>query len=813
MRDTTRSNGDLLSKVGMRVSVKGVRRPFAMALFTALALLCAALPSTSAFAEYGDPSARVARLGYLEGNVSIQPTGVDQWSQAEPNYSVTTGDRVYTDQDGRAELSLGGTNVRMWHTTDLTMTNLSDQITQLGLAQGTIRVRTFTLAGYEGQQAAEQVEIDTPNGAITVLQPGDIRVDSYEEGTQVTVNSGQVQLSGPNLSQAIGAGASVRLTGTNPIQMDETATPGLDEFDNWSISRDRHQQQSRSAEYVSRDTPGYDDLDDYGSWDAESEYGPIWYPSQVDADWAPYRTGHWVWTGPYGWTWVESEPWGYAPFHYGRWVHYRSRWGWVPGPVRVRPVWSPALVVFAGGDGFAIGGGGLTAWFPLGVGEPYLPWYHCSSDYVRRVNVTNINIVNIHNTTIVNNYNNFVRTTNNFTNVSNIRTMNYTYLNRNAGFSAVNARAFATGQPVRNNLARVTTQQIQSAQPIAHPSIQPTRQSVVVRPVSHTVPVPVVRPTLLTQGGRQAQAVPGAHPVAVPYRPQAPGAIGRPTVTQGTRPVYEQPRPGMQNSPVAARPTYPGQPNGGQQNPVQQSPAPQNPGQLNAGRINPGQPVNGAHPIAPITPVGRPAEPGPVTRPITPPAGQPGGGTYVHPGQPPAGYTPRPLVIRNEPPAPQPTFQQQQRGFGHDPGRPLEPQQRDNLSVGRPAGRPQDQEVFPHQQQLPQQRSVQQVTRPAPVQQSRPAPMEQSRPMPMPQPHPAPIQQQPRPAPIQQSRPAPVEQTRPTAPQVSRPAALKSTDTTRAAATCERAASVFADLFVTGQRPPEAQESRSICRG
>ncbi len=466
-----------------RNTLRSVRRllPAPTSTLLVLALSCAAmLNATPAYADSDDPSGRVARLAYLEGNVSIQPAGVDQWNQAETNYSVATGDRVYTDQDGRDELSLGATSVRMWHTTDLTMTSLSDRLTQLGLAQGTIRVRTFSVEGYDAaaddrQGGAQQVEIDTPNGAITVVQPGDIRVDSYEDGTQVTVNSGAVQLSGPNLSQEIGAGNSVRLQGTNPIELEEATLPGRDEFDKWSLSRDRHQEHSRSAEYVSRDTPGYDDLDDYGRWDEQSEYGPIWYPTQVEEGWVPYRTGHWVWTGPYGWTWVESEPWGYAPFHYGRWVSYRGRWGWVPGPVHVRPVWSPALVVFAGGNGFGYDGGGLTAWFPLGVGEPYIPWYHCSSDYVRRVNVTNINIVNIHNTTVVNNYNTFVRNTNNYTNVTNVRSMNYAYTNRNAGFSAVNARAFAAGQPVGRNLAHVSPQQIQTAQVIAHPSIQPTR--------------------------------------------------------------------------------------------------------------------------------------------------------------------------------------------------------------------------------------------------------------------------------------------------------------------------------------------------
>ena len=60
----------------------------------------------------------------------------------------------------------------------------------------------------------------------------------------------------------------------------------------------------------------------------------VWYPN-VYPGWAPYREGHWAWVEPWGWTWVDDAPWGFAPFHYGRWVNVGGRWGWVPGPVAV----------------------------------------------------------------------------------------------------------------------------------------------------------------------------------------------------------------------------------------------------------------------------------------------------------------------------------------------------------------------------------------------------------------------------------------------------------------------------------------------
>ena len=627
-----------------------------------------------------NPSGRVGRLAAIEKGVSIEPNGVANWSQAEPNYPIATGDRVYTDPDARAEISIGSMAARMSGATDLTMTNLSDTLVQMGLAQGSVHIRVFDIP------YGNQVEIDTPNGAITLSQPGDVRIDvpAQDGATIVSVDSGNVVVSGPNLSENIQQGNAVELTGSNPVYLTAVQFPERDHFDNWSNERDRHILNARSAEYVSRDMPGFDDLDDYGTWQPNPEYGPVWYPSNVEAGYVPYQNGHWVWVDPYGWTWVDSAPWGYAPFHYGRWAFIGSRWGWVPGPVHVRPYWAPALVAFAGGAGFGVqfgGGIGFAAWFPLGIGEPYIPSYHCGADYVRNVNVTNINITNIHNTTIINNYNTFVSNTNNYTNIRNV-TVNYQ--NKERGFTAVNGRTFSSGQLVHNNIAHIPPSLVQGATVIAHPSLAPTRQSLVPRPVTARLPVSVARPTLLTRTGQEQQATPGAPRTAVPYRPLPPSQqrgnpaqpIGRPAA--GLPPVQPVIRPAQPNPGMAPRPNTP------------MAPAPER------------QP-----PPAPQPPVARtilaPPQPAPGRQPIAGPAPQP-----------------RTLINRNETPAPQPTFQQQRPALRTDPGRPLEPQQRENLQQGRPAGRPADVEALPHQQPAP--------PRPAPARLAPPAPRPEQHP-------------------------------------------------------------------------------------
>ena len=511
------------------------------------------------------------------------------------------------------------------------MTNLSDQIVQIGLAQGSLRVRVYDIP------LGNQVEIDTPNGAITLNQPGDVRitVPQNDGATILVVNQGNAGVSGPNLSENVAQGNAVELTGSNPVYINAVGFPEYDDFDQWCAQRDRHILGSHSAEYVSRDMPGFDDLDDYGSWQPDTEYGPVWYPNNVEAGYVPYQNGHWIWVDPYGWTWVDAAPWGYAPFHYGRWAYVGTRWGWIPGPVRVRPYWAPALVVFAGGGGFGVGfggGGGFAAWFPLGVGEPYIPAYHCGPDYIRNVNVTNINITVIHNTTIINNYKTFVNNTNNYINIHN--NVAVEYQNKDRGFTAVNGRTFTSGQPVRSNITKVTPEMIRTSTVIAHPPLVPTRQSLVPRPVQK-VPVSTARPTLLTRGGKEQQATPGSRPVAVPYKPLPAN---------------------LQRGPVSPAPATPGRP------------APQ--------MVQPAE--RAAAPAAP-------ARPAPVAAP----------------SQPKTSNQPRALINRNETPVKQPTFQQQQPALRLDPGRPLGPVQKENLRQGMPAGRSPDVEALPHQPARP----------------------------------------------------------------------------------------------------------------
>src|SRR5450631_3775393 len=431
-----------------------------------------------------DPPGRVARLNFSQGSISFRPAGEDDWVSAVPNRPMVTGDDLWADEDSRAEVHVGSAAIRLGAKTGITFLALDDHTTQIRLAQGSLILHVRHV------DDEDNYEIDTPNIAFSVLQPGEYRVDVNEDGSQTVTNvwHGRGKVTGGGFSYTVVAGQSATFTGNEQhLDYDLSQIPDRDDFDRWTFDRDDREDHADSANYVSREMTGYEDLDEYGDWSYVAGYGPCWRPRAVAVGWAPYRFGHWVFVGPWGWTWVEDEPWGFAPFHYGRWASVNGGWFWVPGPVVVRPIWAPALVAFVGGGpGFRFSVGVGVGWFPLAPGEVYLPGYRVSRAYVNNVNITNttVNITkvtNVYNTVVVN------RTTN----INNI-----TYVNQhvNNGVTVVSHDTFVNARPVAGNVMRVDPKEIASA-PVSHIAhAEPIRTSVIGagRPVSVRPPAAVI---------------------------------------------------------------------------------------------------------------------------------------------------------------------------------------------------------------------------------------------------------------------------------------------------------------------------------
>jgi hypothetical protein len=642
-----------------------INRKFSIVALAATLLLLPTVPSLLAQDNDQDPPTRAGRIGFVQGSVSFQPGGDGDWLEAVPNRPLTTGDNLWVDKDSRAEVQIGSTSIRLGPETSLTFLDLGDDVTQVRLSTGSIyfRVRRF--------DGNDRFEVDSPNLAFNVDQAGEFRLDVNPNGDQTvaTVWRGRSEITGGSGdSYRLQAGQQGAFSGTDQLSYDVGEIGQPDDFGQWAMSRDQREDRAPSRQYVSEDMTGYEDLDDYGRWHEVAGYGNVWTPSGVPGDWAPYRYGNWTYISPWGWTWVEQEPWGFAPFHYGRWASVQGSWCWIPGPVAVRPVYSPALVAFVGGGGFSIGvgvGGGVgVGWFPLGPGEVFVPWYRTSPRYVQNVNVTNTR-VNV--TQVTNVYNNV--TVNHVTNV--------TYVNQRVtnSVTVVNHDTFVNARPVHNNIVRVDARQMAAA-PVTHDvarNIQPDRQSVVGparqvqnRPPEQAVnrqvvatrqPTVVNRPAAVMGAGNQRPAAPPAVRTvrAAPQteaksleRGARGGANPPPNNNVGARPG----QPGNQPGAPANRPgadnnrSVPGQPSA----PGNQPGAPANrPGADNNNRNTPG--AAGEPGNQPGAPANRPGAdnnrntPGAVGQPgnqPTAPANRPGASENNRPGADNNRNVPRP---------------------------------------------------------------------------------------------------------------------------------------------------------------------------
>jgi hypothetical protein len=359
----------------------------------ALALLACAPAFAPAFAGE-QPPARVGRVSFISGTLAFYGPGDSDWSAAKVNYPVAVGEWFATDPQSWAEIRIGAETIDVGGDTQFDIADLGDRVLKADVMQGRIEVNLRQFG------PDESVEIDIPRGGVWLLQRGiyDIEIGTADQPTRISVFEGSARFVGGGADLTIRAGDAVVLSGTDTIAAAvERATK--DDFVKWCRSRDYHQDRLAAPYHVPPAMTGFEELDAYGGWDTVPDYGAVWYPKSVPANWAPYRGGHWVWVEPWGWNWVDEEPWGFAPFHYGRWARIDERWGWVPGNFVPQPVYAPALVAFIEDPGIGpsapVETGPAVGWFPLAPGEVYWPSYTRDPIYIRNVNIANVSVTNI----------------------------------------------------------------------------------------------------------------------------------------------------------------------------------------------------------------------------------------------------------------------------------------------------------------------------------------------------------------------------------------------------------------------------------
>jgi hypothetical protein len=320
-------------------------------------ILCLVVLSAATSAAASDDDFRHGRTRYLENGVTVQRASEAGSEEGAVNMPFLPGDRVWTDDRGRAEFQfMDGSVLRLDSRSKLDYVEHEEgrgERVVLRLWSGGL-----VLQARNGRHFAD-FAIETPGGLVETEGRVALRIDAEGGETRLTVDEGEATLEGGRRRVIVEAGErTYAQRGESP----ESARPfdrrEADDFADWCDARDRHEALGGEARrYLPEEVAPYAaELESHGSWYYVTEVGNVWRP-YVDSGWRPYGDGRWIWSS-YGWTWVPNESWGWAPSHYGRWGYSGSLgWYWVPGST-----WGPAWVSWAvGGD--------YVGWCPLGVGD------------------------------------------------------------------------------------------------------------------------------------------------------------------------------------------------------------------------------------------------------------------------------------------------------------------------------------------------------------------------------------------------------------------------------------------------------------
>ncbi len=444
-----------------------------------------------------DPPALAGRVAAVTGAVSFHSAGETQWGAATLNYPVTNGQAYWTEPSAEATLEIADDRIVMAGSTELDVTQLDQAQFTTTAAQGAMFLQLNSLP--QGQN----VTINTPRGGVQITAVGryEIVAGDTNDATVVTVVEGAAHVAGNNISLDIGPQQTATIGGTDTLQGSVGAIQ-TDAFLQGLLRAPARRAFAASVPPQVRYMTGAADLQTYGSFTQTKQYGQVWYPQSVPANWAPYRDGHWSYVQPWGWTWVDNARWGFAPFHYGRWVQVENRWGWVAGESSgggyggggyagggynggggyaggeraEYPVYSPALVTFLNVGGAALAGASINfavggyapAWIPLGPREPYYPWYRCRPAYFARLN-TPYGVPQ----TIIQRGPTYINNT-----VINNRVVNRNVFINERAATVVPAAAFAEGRPIQSVYRPLPPGALAHARPfVGRLAVVPTAQT------------------------------------------------------------------------------------------------------------------------------------------------------------------------------------------------------------------------------------------------------------------------------------------------------------------------------------------------
>jgi hypothetical protein len=300
--------------------------------------------------------ARIVRLSFVEGNVTIQRPDVQGWAEAPVNTPLEQGFQLSTGEGSFAEVQFeNGGAIRLGEQSRLEFARLEmdsggRKIDRVELRQGYATFHPLI------SRLGESLKVGTSLGTLTAQGGTQFRVDLDQNMERVEVISGSVEEQSTLGPMTIEKDSVLVMQpgAAEPLSVSQGITK--DDWDGWVADREAHSDSMAAGPSPSGyeddgdGTPyGWSDLAQNGNWTDVQGEGEGWVPTAT-VGWTPYSTGEWCWYPGSGYTWIGAEPWGWLPYHFGSWEYVPGvGWVWFPGSLRT---WSPGQVTWYQGPGW-----------------------------------------------------------------------------------------------------------------------------------------------------------------------------------------------------------------------------------------------------------------------------------------------------------------------------------------------------------------------------------------------------------------------------------------------------------------------------
>jgi DNA segregation ATPase FtsK/SpoIIIE-like protein len=305
----------------------------------------------------------VGRITFMEKNVFRYLSDAKDWALAMVDVPVSDGDVLYSDAQGRSELTFpNDTKIRLNDKTKIQLDGVKGNSTALFVNSGIARI--------QNDSPDNVVKVDTPYGQVLSKQPGAFDVYVGDSSVAVTAFKAPLQfVDGKGTQYDVKPDADSLLANEKAVVSTQRFLNSR--WDSWNNERDKELQvwEVNPSPYLPEQLKSDSKtLADNGAWEQLSyggETAHYWTPRNVAPDWSPFTVGQWTnWNGEQ--LWVPYERFGWVTHHHGGWIHHNSRWYWRPPPRgRWRHVpWYPARVAW-------VHSGRHIGWVPISPYEAY----------------------------------------------------------------------------------------------------------------------------------------------------------------------------------------------------------------------------------------------------------------------------------------------------------------------------------------------------------------------------------------------------------------------------------------------------------